>query len=142
MSINVKQMIAATPEKIRATMLEHEQLNRFFNADFLLIKEQNEGEVKGGKGAIRQVTISGIKFEEQIVSADNNHISYHIIGNKPVADHRGDIQFCVDNNAATAMTEVTYKICCKTPWWLPSSVLGFLVKRDVTHALKKLSLSF
>ena len=141
-SINLKQMIAATPVQIRDVMLEHQQLNRFFNADFLLIKEQSEGEIKGGKGAVRQVNISGIKFEEQIISADNNHISYQIIGNKPVADHRGEIHFSIDNNAATPMTEITYKICCKTPWWLPSFILSLFVKKDITLALKKLSLSF
>lgn len=141
-SITVKQNLAATPSKVRDTLLEHEQLNRFFNAEFLLIKKQNKGEIKGGKGTIRQVSMIGVTFEELIISADNNHISYQIIGNKPVADHRGDILFCKDNNTATPMTEVTYKISGTAPWWLPNSVLGFFIKKDITQALNKLAISF
>jgi len=141
-SITVKQSLAATPSQVRDILLEHEQLNRFFNAEFLLIKTQNKGEIKGGKGTIRQVSMIGVTFEELIISADNNHISYQIIGNKPVADHRGDIHFCKNNNTAAPMTEITYKISGKTPWWLPSLVLGFFIKKDITQALNKLAISF
>jgi len=141
-SINLKQSIAATPSQVSDILLDHEQLNRFFDASFLLIKKQNEGEIKGGKGAVREVSMLGVKFEEQIISADSNHISYQIVGNKPVADHRGDIHFFEDNNTATSMTEVTYKINCKSPWWLPSFILSFFIKKDITQALKKLSTNF
>jgi hypothetical protein len=141
-SITLKQHVAATPSQIRGILLEHEKLNRFFNADFLLIKERNKGEIEGGKGSIRQVRMSGVKFEERIISADNSHISYQIIGNKPVANHQGDIYFYSDKNTLKPMTEITYNICCKAPWWLPSAVLGFFIKKDLTHALKKLAINF
>lgn len=140
-SINLKQKIAATPSQIREVLLEHEQLNRFFNADFQLINNQNEGEIAGGKGAVRQVSMLGVKFKEQIISADNKHISYQIMGNKPVAEHRGDIYFYEDN-AVTPMTEVNYKISCKAPWWLSSFVLGFFIKKDIAQALNKLANNF
>jgi hypothetical protein len=141
-SISLKQNIPATPSQVRDTLLEHQQLNRFFDAEFLLIKEQDKAEIQGGKGAVRQICMIGVTFEECIISADNNHISYQIIGNKPVADHRGDIYFCKNNTTAEPMTEVTYNISCKAPWWLPSFILGFLIKKDVTQALKKLSIHF
>ncbi|MFT5295345.1 MAG: hypothetical protein ACI9YH_001359 [Colwellia sp.] len=141
-SITVKQTINATPLQIRKILLEHEQLHRFFNAEFLLMKIQDEGEVKGGKGAIRQISMMGVKFEEKIVSADNNHISYQIIGNKPVSEHRGNINFSQDNNTATPNTEVNYNISCKAPWWIPSFILSFFIKKDVKQALSKLAIKF
>jgi len=139
-SIVLKQNLAATPIRIRDTLLEHNKLNRFFNANFLLINQQNDGEIVGGKGAIRQVSMMGVKFNELIVSADNTHISYQIMGNKPVADHRGNIEFCENNTSAQPMTEITYKIRCKSPWWLPRYVLSSLIKKDISQALKKLAI--
>jgi hypothetical protein len=141
-SINLTQKVAATPLQISEVLLEHEQLNRFFNADFQLINNQNEGEIAGGKGAVRQVSMLGVKFKERIISADNQHISYQIIGNTPVAEHRGDIYFCEDNNTVTPMTEVNYKISCKAPWWLSNFVLGFFIKKDIAQALNKLAINF
>ena len=141
-SIDVKLVINATPLQIRDVMLEHEQLNRFFNAEFMLIKNQDDGEVKGGKGAIRQISMMGVKFEEEIVSADINHISYQIVGNKPVSEHRGYIKFSQVNNTTTPKTEVNYKIRCKAPWWIPSFILSFFIKNDVKQALSKLSIKF
>jgi hypothetical protein len=140
-NIVVKKILTATPLQIREALLEHEQLNRFFNAEFLLIKKQNEGEVKGGKGAVRQVNMLGIQFEEQIINADNNHISYQIIGNKPVADHRGEVYFYQRIDASTAMTDVTYNIVCKSPWWIPSIILSYFIEKDIIQALKKLGVS-
>ncbi|ASM52968.1 hypothetical protein PNIG_a0683 [Pseudoalteromonas nigrifaciens] len=139
--ITLKQKIAATPLQVRDALLDHAQLERFFNAKFVLLKKQNEGEIIGGKGAIRQVIMAGVRFEERIISADSNHISYQIIGNKPVAEHRGDIYFCVSDNAPTS-TEVTYNIRCKTPWWLPSLVIKFFIKKDIAQALNKLKANF
>lgn len=146
-SITLQQNIAAPPSKVRDTLLDHEQLNRFFNADFRLIRKQNDGEIKGGKGAVRQVTMIGATFKEKIISADHNHISYQIIGNKPVADHRGDIHFCEathfdEKNTSSPITEITYHITCKSPWWLPNPVLKPLIKRDIIQALKKLAIYF
>ncbi|PKG99249.1 SRPBCC family protein [Paraglaciecola sp. MB-3u-78] len=141
-SISLKQSLAARPSQVRETLLDHEHLNRFFNATFLLLKTQNEGEIRGGKGSIRQVSMLGGKFQEQIISADDKHISYQIMGNKPVALHRGDISFDTDNSSAMATTEITYNISCKAPWWIPSFVLGFFIKKDITQALKKLATHF
>lgn len=145
-SISLKQNIAAKPSQVREILLEHKHLDRFFDATFLLLKTQNEGEITGGKGSIRQVSMPSGKFQERIISADDTHISYQIIGNKPVAEHRGDIYFHTDNNSpepSTApITKITYNISCKAPWWIPSFVLGFFIKKDITQALKKLATYF
>jgi hypothetical protein len=145
-SISVKQQIDAKPSQVRDVLLKHEQLNQFFNAKFVLIQKQNEGEISGGKGSIRQVSMLGGTFEELIISADQHHISYQIIGNKPVASHRGDIYFHADNNSAepstAPMTEITYNIKCKAPWGIPSFIISFFIKKDMTQALKKLAIHF
>ncbi|NQZ89616.1 MAG: SRPBCC family protein [Colwellia sp.] len=141
-SIAVKKTINATPLQVREILLEHQQLNRFFNAEFMLIRKQNEGEIEGGKGAIRQVSMMGIKFEEVIVSADEHHIFYQIMGNKPVSEHRGNIHFSQSNNTITPNTEVSYHISCKAPWWLPTFLLSFFIKKDVKQALNKLAINF
>jgi len=141
-SIAVEKTINATPLQVREILLEHEQLDRFFNADFILVRKQNEGEVEGGKGAIRQIRMMGIKFEEVIVCADDNHIFYQIMGNKPVSEHRGNIHFSQANNTITPNTEVSYHISCKAPRWLPTFLLSFFIKKDIKQALNKLADNF
>ena len=137
-SISVKHILHATPLQISEKLLDHEQLSRFFNAEFKLIRKENEGEIKGGKGSIRQISMMGVTFKERIIDANNSHISYHIIGNKPVAEHRGDILFSENDNSETPLTEVTYNINCKAPWWIPTFILSFFIKKDVIEALNKL----
>lgn len=141
-SISLKQSVAARSSQVRDTLLEHEHLHRFFNATFLLLKTQNAGDISGGKGSIRQVSVLGSQFQEQIISADDCHISYQIMGNKPVAHHRGDIYFNTSNSSAVPTTDITYNISCEAPWWIPSFVLGFFIKKDITQALKKLASHF
>lgn len=58
--------------------------------------------------------MQGTTFKEQIIMADNNHISYRILGDKPIAQHRGDI-YLKANNAQPSLTEVSQalkKIAC------------------------------
>ena len=76
--ITIKQTLNAQPKQIISTLLDHQQLHRFFNAKFKLLQAQNEGQIEGGKGAVRQVKIGKITFSEQVISADQNHISYQI----------------------------------------------------------------
>lgn len=90
-NITVAQEIFAPAHQIVEVLLNHAQLERFFNAQISLVKPENKGAIKGGQGAIRHITIGNIKFEEQIVSASYEHICYQIIGNKPVANHQGNI---------------------------------------------------
>lgn len=84
----------------------------------------------------------GVKFEEEIVSADINHISYQIIGNKPVSEHRGNIHFSQVDNTTSPKTEINYKIRCKAPWWIPTFLLSFFINKDVKEALSKLAIKF
>mgnify|MGYP000692644925 CR=1 FL=1 len=111
--IKVKRTVAATPEQIRSVLLAHADLGRFFNAHFTLLTPQEPGEITGGKGTIREIKMQGTTFKEQIIAADNSHISYCIIGSKPVAKHRGDIY-----NLYYSRNSEAGRFTCTTVTWL------------------------
>lgn len=140
-TIEVTQKISAPVEQVCQVLLDHPKLERFFNAKIKTTQIQNEGELIGGKGAVRQITIGKIVFEEKIISATNEHICYRIIGNWPVSDHQGDIQLTslgVDNQT----TQLDYVIKFNGPKWLPSFLLKFFVASDINKAMKKLAEHF
>lgn len=139
--IKVKRTVAATPEQIRSVLLAHADLGRFFNAHFKLLTPQEPGEISGGKGTIREIKMQGSTFKEQIIAADNSHISYRITGSKPVAQHRGDI-YLNTNNEDPSLTEISYHIRCIAPFWLPDFILAFFIKKDISQALKKIARYF
>ena len=135
--ITIKQTVNAQPKQIISTLLDHQQLHRFFNAKFMLLQAQDEGQIKGGKGSVRQVKIGKITFSERIISADQNHICYQIVGDKPVANHRGDI--CLAANKEPNVTELNYYIRCSAPWWIPNALLKYVITKDITQALNNLN---
>jgi hypothetical protein len=139
--IKIKRAVAATPEQIRSVLLAHADLGRFFNAHFTLLAPQEPDEISGGKGTIREIKMQGTTFKEQIIAADNSHISYRIIGSKPVAQHRGDI-YLNTINEEPSLTEVNYHISCIAPFWLPDFILAFFIKKDISQALKKIARYF
>ena len=140
-TINVEQQVLSPIEQVNKALLDHQQLDRFFNAKFKLIKTQNDGELVGGKGAIRQVTIGKIAFKEQIISASHEHICYRIIGKGPVANHQGDIRLTPlgDDNTTT---QLDYIIKFDGPKWLPNFILKFFIERDIKQAMKNLAEHF
>ena len=140
-TIEVTQKISAPVEQVCQVLLDHPQLERFFNAKVKTIKMQNEGELLGGKGAIRQVSIGKIVFEEEIISASDEHICYRIVGNWPVSDHQGDIQL-TPLDVGNRTTQLDYVINFNGPKWLPSFLLKFFVGSDISKAMKKLAQHF
>ncbi|WP_232771405.1 SRPBCC family protein [Colwellia sp. 12G3] len=146
-TIEVTQKIEAPVAQVSQVLLDHAQLDRFFNAKIILIKAQNNGELIGGKGAVRQISIGKIVFEEEIISASNEHICYRIIGNWPVSDHQGDIHLTSQltpqvTSLDSSTTQLDYIIKFNGPKWLPSILLKFFVGRDINNAMKKLALHF
>ncbi|MBH0075568.1 SRPBCC family protein [Pseudoalteromonas sp. SWYJ118] len=137
--ITIKQTLNAQPKQIISTLLDHQQLHRFFNAKFTLLQAQDEGQIEGGKGSVRQVKIGKITFSEQIISADQNLISYQIVGDKPVANHRGDIYLTANKDINTLVTELNYCISCSAPWWMPNALLKYVITKDITQALNNLN---
>jgi len=139
-TIAITQQILAPVELVSQALLDHAQLNRFFNAEIKLIKKEHNGELSGGKGAVRQIAIGKITFEEQIISASIEHICYRIIGNKPVAQHQGDIRLTTLGDGKS--TQLDYIITFKGWKCLPDFLLKFFVARDIKNAMKKLALHF
>ena len=148
-TINVTQQILAPVAQVNQALLAHEKLDRFFNAKIKQVKGESDGELVGGKGAVRQISIGKIVFEERIISASNGHICYRIVGNWPVSDHQGDIRLTsyiapqvtplADDNKTT---QLDYVIKFNSPKWLPDFLLKFFVERDIISAMKKLALHF
>lgn len=144
-TIVVKQQISAPLEQVSQALLDHAQLDRFFNAKISLTKTHHNGELIGGKGTVRQISIGRIVFEEEIVDASIEHICYRIIGSWPVSDHQGDIHLTSqalspDGNNQT--TQLDYVIKFNGPKWLPDFLLKFVVGRDIENAMKKLAEHF
>lgn len=148
-TINVTQQVLAPVAQVNQALLAHGKLDRFFNAKIKQVKGENDGELVGGKGAVRQISIGKIVFEERIISASVEHICYRIIGNWPVSDHQGDIRLTsyiapqvtplADDNKST---QLDYVITFNNPRWLPAFLLKFFVQRDIVNAMKKLALHF
>jgi len=148
-TIKVEQQIPAAVEKVIYILLEHQHLDRFFNAKFSIVKRENDGELTGGKGAVRQVSIGKIVFKEQIISAEDNHICYRIIGKGPVSEHQGDIYLTTVDGEKTAdspfrkaATQLNYIIEFTGPKWCPNGILKFFIERDIQKAMKKLAEHF
>ncbi|MCJ8319380.1 MAG: SRPBCC family protein [Colwellia sp.] len=142
-TIKVEQQVPAPVEQVRNTLLDHQHLARFFNAKFSIVKRENNGELIGGKGAVRQVTIGRIVFKEQIISAEHNHVCYRIIGKGPVSEHQGDIYLTsVDTSSPQAATQLDYIIKFIGPKWCPNGILKFFIERDIQKAMKKLAQHF
>lgn len=130
--------IAATPKELRDTLLDHQNLSDFFNASFKVLKAENDNEISGGKGCVREVTILGVRFKEEIIHADTNGIEYRVVDDFPVKAHRGVIAFTQQENS----TNVSYRITCRAPWYIPNWLLTRLLQNDIEQCLDKLGARF
>jgi len=139
-NIYIKQLIQAESKAVLEVLLDHENLDRFFNAKFSLITPQNTGEKPGGVGCVRQITMGGNTFNEEIIKASSEHICYRIVGKGPVDDHQGDIR--LTPKESNKFTVLQYTIQCKGPVWLPSFLLKWFISSDIKKAMKKLAEHF
>lgn len=137
-NVHYQRVINATPQVLRDTLLNHQSLSDFFNATFKVLKVENDGEVSGGVGCVREVCILGIRFKEEIVKADTDGIEYRVVDDFPVKDHRGVIRFF----AQGSLTKVSYRISCCAPWYIPNGLLTRLLQKDVEQCLSKLGARF
>lgn len=133
--IDLHQSMKADPGKVQGLLLDHVNLSRFFGAKFLLKQAQDQGEIAGGKGAIRQVKIGPVQFLEQIIKADGQHICYEIIAPGPVTQHQGNIYLTPDGEHS----QVNYVIRFKGPTWLPDFIIKTAIARDIKRALAKIA---
>ena len=126
--VSVQQQVQASRKQVLGELLDHANLSRFFNAKFRQVRKQNEGSITGGQGTQRQVSMLGTSFVEEILSADESGISYQIIGDWPVKQHRGTITLIAGQGDETL---VNYQIVCQSPWFLPSALLQCLLNKDM-----------
>lgn len=138
LEIEAKKQIKATPSQLLETLLDHDNLHLFFNAKIKTVQPQQDGEIKGGRGCIRQVSIFCIKFREQITQASATGIRYRVLNDFPVKSHLGHIRF----DKQGLYTEVAYTISCQPPWYLPTFLLNALLKNDINQCLKKLEVFY
>ncbi|MCH2056431.1 MAG: SRPBCC family protein [Thalassotalea sp.] len=136
--IDLAKEVSTNPQTLLETLLEHEQLSRFFNASFTVERQSDEGEIAGGKGCRRQVTTMGQTFSEEILKADLSGITYRIVGSKPIKHHLGRIVFETTGDT----TLISYHIKGIAPNHLPTFLVKFLIQRDIKSALKKLAFHF
>jgi hypothetical protein len=132
--VEYQRQISCSADTLLNTLLDHRNLERFFNAKFKVLKPANKGEVTGGKGCIRQVSILGISFEEQITQADHTGIYYRVLNDFPVHQHRGEIRF----HKTDEHTQVAYRIQCQSPWYIPKFVLKAILQKDIQQCLNRL----
>ncbi|QPG04555.1 SRPBCC family protein [Salinimonas marina] len=140
-SITLNQFVPAAPGKVQAVLLQHDRLNRFFEADFKLVSPQYDGEIEGGVGAVREVCVAGIRFCEQITHTDASLIRYQIVGRAPVHNHQGHIQLNTDGKDLSG-TQLQYHIQFSTPWYVPGPLIKYLVHKDTAQALSRLAAYF
>lgn len=138
-NVDVVQEIAAAPNEVSKILLDHQNAGQFFDAKFNVAKTADEGEVFGGKGAIRDLNVAGVKFSEQILIANDEHIRYAIVGDRPLRGHQGNIYLKEQNPSSTS---VRYTIVCEAPKWLPDKLVEFLLSQAMKKALIKINKHF
>ncbi|WMN60622.1 SRPBCC family protein [Pseudoalteromonas xiamenensis] len=127
-------IIPTTPTNLLTTLLDHNQLSRFFGASITEIRPEIAGAPKGGKGTQRLVSMLGFKFIEEITDASVDKIEYAIQGNFPLKGHRGVIEFYPSDTK----TVLRYQITGQVPRFIPVFLMALIIRRDLNLALKKL----
>ena len=138
-NVDVVQVIAAGASEVSKILLDHQNAGRFFDAKFIVAKIADDGEIFGGKGAIRNLNVAGVKFSEQILIANPSHIRYAIVGDRPLKNHQGNIYLDEQN---PTLTSVRYTIVCQAPKWLPDKLVEFLLSQAMKKALVKINQHF
>ncbi|WP_040642173.1 SRPBCC family protein [Pseudoalteromonas spongiae] len=133
-SVQYQKTIQASPDQIFTKLIDHENLNQFFNASFKVVKPQDNNEPIGGKGCVRQISLLGITFLEEIIHASEREIRYRVLNDFPVKDHLG--VFTLQPHGKH--TIVTYTIQCNSPWYLPGVLLRRILANDIRNCLDKL----
>lgn len=136
--IRVKQAMKATTRQVRDELLNHERLERFFNAHFQVKSTTNQSEVVGGEGTKRSVKIGPINFDEIIIVVTDDTVCYTVVGDAPVKNHLGTIKLY----SRGTYCDVDYTITCQSNTLLPGFILSWFIKRDVKSALFKLATYF
>ena len=123
------ELIANAPKNILFTLLaDHEQLHRFFNANYLLLRTGKPH--SNGIGAIREVSNSFFVYQEQIIDfKENEHLHYKIITGAPVKEHGCWIKLVSVN---TNQTKILYHMTFSPKF----AGTGWLIKQHIYRFIK------
>lgn len=134
-TISLSRTIAASADEVIATLLDHRRLDRFFDAKFTV---KTPATASNGVGLVREITMRGEQFCEEVVAVTKNCIQYRIVGVKPVKNHYGSIH-AIDT---TQGCKINYIITCQALWWQPSFIVKKLINQDISRGLNKLAEHF
>lgn len=134
-TIRLTQQIKSGVNDVFNTLLEHEQLSRFFSGTFRVVHPSKDTSNSNGVGAVREICMRGETFCEEITAAKDGCIEYRILGNKPIKNHRGMID--IKPNQLGCL--VNYVIECEAQWWQPSFIVKRIITHDISVGLTKLT---
>lgn len=130
-SISIELTANAPKNVLFALLSDHEQLHRFFNANYILLRAGKPH--NNGIGAIREVNNGFFTYQEQIIDfKENEHLHYKIITGAPIAEHGSWIKFISIN---TEQTKIQYHMTF-SPKFIGT---GWLIKQHI-HRFIKLAL--
>ena len=134
-TINLKQT-ADVPKKVLFKLLsDHENLGRFFNAEFSLIKHGKPD--INGIGAVRKVISGPFTFQEQIIDyKENEHLHYKIIQGGPVNEHGSWIRFkSLNANQSQIHYRIKFSPRIRGTGWL----IKMFLEKDIKKALSNIA---
>lgn len=104
-------------------LFDYQNLSDFFNVLFKVLKVENDNEISGGKGCVREVIIFSVCFKEEIIYVDINGIEYRVVDDFLVKVYRGVIVFMQQEN----LINVFYCIICWVFWYILNWLLMCLL---------------
>lgn len=82
----------------------------------------------------RLVNMRGQQFTEEIIHLSDNKFVYQIVGNRPVKDHQGQIEYICTADERY----LHYKIQGQSNTWVPTWLLRIVMFYDFTLAARRL----
>ncbi|QIZ77062.1 SRPBCC family protein [Ferrimonas lipolytica] len=134
--VNIKVWVNGSAAKIMPVLLDHQNLSRFFSARFAVLQSAAAGQPSGGVGTIRAVTSMGKTFNEQVIGLTETKLTYRIVGAAPLKNHLGVIRLLPTANKL--VTELHYVISGTSSNWVPTALIGWLLRGDISKAMAKL----
>ena len=128
---------AKVPRKVLFDLLaDHENLDRFFRANFSLIKKGNP--TSNGIGAVREVSTGPFTYQEQILDyKENEHLHFKVINGGPVKEYGSWVQFqSVNAKHSLIHYRIMFTPKVEGTGWLIKFVLEQQLKKAL-HTLAK-----
>lgn len=128
------EQTADVPKKVLFKLLsDHENLGRFFDAEFSLIRPGKPD--INGIGAVRKVSTGPFTFQEQIIDyKENEHLHYKIIQGAPINEHGGWIRFkSLNANQSQIHYSIKFSPRIRGTGWLIKLFLKMNTKKALSN---------